>query len=156
MKNSAGLLCLLIIIVAITSCHTLNSSQTSVVKNFATTSKDVSDLPYKILYNYYTIEFKRNQLRPENYVTGNMDQDELDQLAEDVITRIERMRKDYYEGLRTAGQLKTIYELLQTYINTLERLSSDRFASDFEKRSVEMGTRMNNLVSKFNASPDKK
>ncbi|MEI9942924.1 MAG: hypothetical protein WDN26_01765 [Chitinophagaceae bacterium] len=83
------------------------------VKNFATTSKDVSDLPYKILYNYYTIEFKRNQLRPENYVTGNMDQDELDQLAEDVITRIERMRKDYYEGLRTAGQLKTIYELLQ-------------------------------------------
>lgn len=156
MKSSAGLLCLIPLIAVITSCHTLNSSQTSVVKKFAATSRDVSDLPYNILYNYYTIEFKRNQLTPENYVTGNLEQEELDQLAENVISKIEGIRKDYYEGLKTAGQVKTMYELLQTYINSLEKLSDDKYASDLEKKTAEMGNKMNTLVSKFNTSPDKK
>ena len=130
--------------------------QTSVVKKFAATSKEVSDLPYKLLYNYYSIEFKANQLDPENYVIKDTLKEGFDQLAENAILKIEGIRKDYYRNLRTAGDVKVVYELLQTYINSLEKLSDDKYSKDFEKKSIEMGNKMNGLVSRLNASPQKK
>ncbi|MBL7743893.1 MAG: hypothetical protein JNN00_10510 [Chitinophagaceae bacterium] len=135
------------------SCRTINTTQTTMVKRFAGTAKDVSDMPYKILYNYYFIKFKRKQLIPENYVTGDIGKEELDQVAENVILRIEEIRDDYYEDLKTASEIKTVYELLATYINSLEKLSSDRYAKEFEKQSAVMGTRMNGLITRLNASP---
>jgi hypothetical protein len=145
---------LLIIVAAIlTSCNTLNTAQTTVVKKFATATKQASDLPYKILYNYYSIKFKRKQLIPENYVTGDTGKEELDQLAENVITKIEEIRDGYYDDLKTANEIKTVYQLLETYISSLEKLSSDKYAKEFEKKSAEIGVTMNGLVTKLNASP---
>jgi hypothetical protein len=153
MKTYFRLLILLSALVVVSSCHTLNSAQSSVVKKFAGTAKEVSDLPYKILYNYYTIKFKRKQLIPENYVTGDNEPEQLDQLAENVISSIEEIREKYHADLKTANEVKTVYDLLQTYINSLEKLSSDKYSKDFEKTSTEMGTKMTGLVSKLNASP---
>ncbi|HLG38985.1 MAG TPA: hypothetical protein VI461_04915 [Chitinophagaceae bacterium] len=144
------------ITVFITSCRTLNTMQTSVVKKFAGTSKEITDLPYKLLYNYYSIEFKASQLDPENYVIKDSLKEGFDKLAENALLKIEKIRKDYYRNLRTASDVKTVYELLQTYINSLEKLADDKYAKDFEKKSVEMGNKMNGLVSKLNASPKKK
>lgn len=153
MKALLKLLILLFLFAALASCHTLNTAQSSVVKKFAGTAKEVSDLPYKILYNYYTIKFERRQLIPENYVTGDTEKEELDELAENVLTRIEEIRERYHEDLKTANEVKTVYELLQTYISSLEKLSDDKYANDFQKKSAEMGNKMNGLVSKLNASP---
>ena len=80
----------------------------------------------------------------------------FDKLAENAMLKIEKIRKDYYRNLRTAGDVKVVYELLQTYINSLEKLADDKYSKDFEKKSVEMGNKMNGLVSKLNTSPQKK
>jgi hypothetical protein len=138
------------------ACHSLNSIQTSVVKKFATTSKDVSDLPYKLLYEYYTVEFKANQLDPENYVIRDTLKEGFDRLAENAMSKIESIRKDYYQNLRTAGEVKASYDLLQTYITSLETLADDKYSKDFEKKSIDLGNKMNGLVSKLNSSPQKK
>jgi hypothetical protein len=153
MKYHLRIFVLLPVLAFISSCHTLNSVQSNVVKKFAGTAKEVSDLPYKILYNYYTIKFERRQLIPENYVTGDTEKEELDQLAENVISRLDYIRNEYHADLKTASEVKTVYELLQTYINSLEKLSSDKYAKDFEKVSADMGNKMTGLVTKLNASP---
>lgn len=153
MKFHSKIFFLLLLLSGMASCRTLNTMQTTVVKKFTGTAKDVSELPYKIMYNYYSVKFKRKQLIPENYVTGDTEKEELDQLAENVITRIEGMRDDYYADLKTANEIKTVYELLETYITSLEKLSAGRYSQDFEKRTAEMGNRMNGLVSRLNASP---
>lgn len=156
MKSHLITLTLILLSAAFTSCRTLNTTQTTVVKRFAVTAKQSSDLPYKIIYNYYSIKFKRRQLIPENYVTGDTEKEDLDNLAENVIARIEEIRDDYYDDLKTASEIKTVYELLETYIISLEKLSADKYAKDFEKRSAEMGAKMNGLVTKLNASPKTK
>src|SRR6185369_3821667 len=136
----------------VSSCHTLNSVQSSYVKKFAATGQEVSDLPYKIVYDYYTIKFKRKQLIPENYVTGDSSKEELDELAENVISKIEEIKKEYNDNLKTASEIKTVYDLLQTYLSSLEKLASDKYSSDFEKNSVAMGNKMNGLVTRLNES----
>jgi hypothetical protein len=156
MKPHLRLLFLIPVIGVITSCHTINTMQSTVVKKFAVTSKEVSDLPYKILFSYYSIKFKRKQLLPENYVIGDTTKEYLDSLPGEVMMTIEDMREAYYSNIRTANKIKTVYQLLETYINSLEALASDKFSRDFEKRSDEIGKKMNGLISGFNASPGKK
>jgi len=126
--------------------------ESSYVKKFATTGQEVSDLPYKIIYDYYTIKFKRRQLIPENYVTGDTSKEDLDGLAENVILKIEEIKNDYNSNLKTANEIKIVYDLLQTYLSSLEKLSSDKYSSDFEKNSVAMGNKMNGLVNQLNKS----
>lgn len=130
--------------------------QTTVVRKFAGTSKEVSDLPYKILFSYYSIKFKRKQLLPENYVIGDTTKEYLDSLPGEVMMTIEDMREAYYSNIRTANKIKTVYQLLEAYISSLEVLSSDKYSRDFEKRSDELGKRMNGLIAGFNASPGRK
>jgi hypothetical protein len=129
-------LVLIAVAVLITSCHTLSSGQTFGVKKFATTSKEVSDLPYKILCNYYSIGFKANRLDPGNYVIKDTLKEGFDQLTVNAILKIEAIRKDYYRNLRTAGDVKVVYELLQTYISSLEKFSDYKYAKDFENKSI--------------------
>ncbi len=156
MKTTTRAVCLLSLLVVIASCHTMNTTQSTVVKKFAGSAKEVSDLPYKILYSYYSIKFKRKQLLPENYLTGDTTKEYLDSLPAEVIATIDEMRDDYYTNLKVADKIKTVYQLLTTYINSLEILASDKYAKDFEKKSAEMGKKMSGLISGFNASSGKK
>lgn len=153
MKASLHLFCLLAFLVFLASCHTTNTSQVASVRRFAITGKDVSELPYKILYDYYTIKFQRKQLLPENYVTGDTERVELDELAETVISRLEEIKGEYDENLSTASEIKTVYDLLDTYFTSLEAISGDNFYKDFKKKSTDMGNKMNNLVTKLNTYP---
>jgi hypothetical protein len=130
--------------------------QSSVVKKFAASAKEVSDLPYKIMFSYYSIKFKRKQLLPENYLTWDTTKEYLDYLPTEVITKIDEMRDDYYSNLRTANKIKTVYQLLEAYINSLETLAGDKYSRDFEKKSDEIGKKMNGLIAGFNASPGRK
>jgi len=156
MKALAGVICLIALLILVPSCHTLNSAQSSSVKKFATAGKELSDLPYKIMYDYYSIKFKRKQLIPENYVTGDTARSQLDELAETVLSTMEGLKKEYDNNLRTANEVKIVYDLLQTYFNSLEKLASDKYSRDLEKTSAEMGKQMNGLVTNLNAYPGTK
>jgi DNA-binding protein Fis len=156
MKTVRRAILLIALLSIMGSCHTLNTVQTSVVKKFAGTAKEVSGLPYNVLYNYYSLKFKRRQLIPENYVTGDTEKEQLDQLAENVLSKIEEIRDEYHEDLKTANEVKTVYELLQTYITSLEKIAADKYSQDFQKKTAEMGNTMNGLVKKLNASPGTK
>jgi len=156
MKALAGVICVIALLILFASCHTLNSAQSSTVKKFATTGKELSDLPYKIMYDYYSIKFKRKQLIPENYVTGDTARTQLDELAETVLATMEDLKKEYDNNLRTANEVKIVYDLLQTYFNSLESLANDKYSRDLEKTSAEMGKHMNGLVSNLNAYPGTK
>jgi hypothetical protein len=156
MKALSGIIFLIPLLPILVSCHTLNTAQSSYVKKFAGTAQEVSDLPYRIMYDYYSIKFKRKQLLPENYVTGDTAKSELDEAAENVILRIEGIKKDYNDNLQTANEIKIVYDLLQTYLKSLEKLASDKYSKDFEKKSSEMGNKMNSLVTNLNASPGTK
>src|SRR5438045_6938541 len=114
MKALAGEICLIALLILFASCHTLNTAQSASVRKFATTGKELSDLPYKIMYDYYSIKFKRKQLIPENYVTGDTARSQLDELAEIVLSTMEGMKKEYDNNLRTANQVKIVYDLRQT------------------------------------------
>jgi len=153
MKALAAVICLITLLTLLPSCHTLNTAQSSAVKKFATTGKDLSDLPYKIMYDYYSIKFKRKQLIPENYVTGDTARSQLDGLAETVLSTMEDLKKEYDNNLRTANEVKIVYDLLQTYFNSLQSLASDKYSKDMEKTSAEMGKHMNGLVANLNAYP---
>ena len=156
MKALAGEICLIALLILFASCHTLNTAQSASVRKFATTGKELSDLPYKIMYDYYSIKFKRKQLIPENYVTGDTARSQLDELAETVLSTMQGMKKEYDNNLRTANQVKIVYDLLQTYFNSLEKLASDKYSRDLEKTSAEMGKQMNGLVTNLNAYPGTK
>lgn len=153
MKVFFGEFCLLVLLAAFASCHSMKSSESGSVKQFAVTAKEVSDLPYKILYDYYTIKFKRKQLLPENYVTGDTERTQLDEMAEDVIARLEEIKGEYDDNLTTASEIKTTYDLLQTYLASLEALAGDDFNKDFRQKSLDMGNKMNNLITKLNSTP---
>jgi len=140
----------------IASCHTINSTQSTVVKKFAGSAKEVSDLPYKIMFSYYSIKFKRKQLLPENYTTWDTTKEYLDQLPAEAVAKIDEMRDDYYSNLRTANKIKTVYQLLEAYITSLETLAADKYTKDLEKKSDEMGKKMTGLISGFNAAPGRK
>lgn len=109
-------------------------------------------MPYKIVYDYYTIRFKRKQLLPENYVTGDTEKTQLDEVAEDVISKLEELKGQYDEDLTTASEIKNVYDLLQTYLTSLEALSGEDFNKDFRQKSADMGNKMNNLITKLNSS----
>ena len=143
---------LLTLVATFASCHSVKTTETTSVRQFAGTAKEISDLPYKILYDYYTIKFKRKQLLPENYVTGDTERTQLDDLAENVIVKLEEIKGEYDESLSTANEIKTIYDLLQTYLSSLDALSADDFNKDFKKKSADMGNKMNNLITKINTS----
>src|SRR5215831_3296822 len=66
------------------------------------------------------------------------------------------MRDDYYANIKTANKIKTVYELLETYISSLETLASDKYSTDLEKRSDEIGKKMTGLIATFNSSPGRK
>lgn len=134
------------------SCHSVKRTQSVSVKQFATTAKEVSDLPYKIVYDYYTIKFKRKQLLPENYLTGDTEKTQLDQVAEDVISKLEEIKGEYDENLTTASEIKNVYDLLQTYLISLEALAGDDLNKNFKQKSLDMGNKMNNLITKLNTS----
>jgi hypothetical protein len=93
---------------------------------------------------------------PENYIIGDTTKEYLDLLASEVMMKIEDMRDAYYSDIRTATKIKTVYQLLENYILSLEVLASDKYSRDFERRSDEIGKRMNGLVSVFNSSPGRK
>ncbi|MFI5187066.1 MAG: hypothetical protein ACHQF0_10100 [Chitinophagales bacterium] len=143
---------LLSLLAVTASCHSVKTIQSVSVKQFATTAKEVSDLPYKIVYDYYTIKFKRKQLLPENYVTGDTETTQLDEVAEDVISKLEEIKGEYDENLTTASEIKNVYDLLQTYLTSLETLAGDDFNKDFKQKSADMGNKMNNLITKLNSS----
>lgn len=155
MTRTGSIVSFLLLAVSLGSCRTLTSTQTSVVRKFAATSKEVTPLPFTVMVNYYETEFKANQLDPENYVIHEAGKQDFDQLAENAMQKIEGIRQEYYSRLRTAGEIKSVYDLLQTYILSLEKLADDHFARDFEKKSVELGTRMNGLVSKLSSGPQR-
>lgn len=138
------------------SCHTLTNTQASVVRKFATASKEATGLPFTAMANFYEVEFKANQLDPENYVIHDSGKEDYDELAENAMQKIEGIRKDYYDRLRTANEVKLTYDLLQAYVSSLEKLADDRFSRDFEKKSTELGNRMNGLVTRINGGPQKK
>jgi hypothetical protein len=93
---------------------------------------------------------------PENYITGDTTKEELDMLSEKVIAKMEKMKNEYYEDLMTADNVKKIYQLLATYLNSLETLASDKYSKEIEKKSAELGKKMNGMIAGFNASPGNK
>lgn len=148
---------LLILLTAIlSSCHTLNSTQTTVIKKFAASAKGISDLPYRIMYDYYSIEFKRKQLMPEIYLPKDSTIQKIDSLPQKVMSELDEIKNEYEEDLKTAGTIKLTYDLLETYIMSLEKLSQETYTKDFEKKSAEIGAKMNGLVTSFNQSPGEK
>ncbi len=147
---------IIILAITLTSCHTLNKAQTSVVKSFAGNAKDVSDLPYRILVNYCDIRFKVKQLLPENYQPEERTEAGYNNLPDFVLSNLDQIKDQYMEGLGDAEDVKTAYQLLQIYIASLERLATDKYAGDFEKKAAEMGTHMNDFVRKLNDNPKTK
>lgn len=129
----------------------INKSQVSTVKHFASVSKEITELPSALMYNYYTIEFKRKQLSPEIYVSGDT-KEELDDFAERVISRFDGIKEEYYTDLKTADQIETAYNILQTYINSLDKLAAEKYSDDFETKSLTLGNKMNGLISAYNTS----
>src|SRR5258705_6623235 len=153
MQTPAKGFLLIALLVVVTSCHTLNKAQTTVVKSFAGNAKEVSDLPYRILNNYCEIRFRVKQLFPEYYQPEERTPEGFDRLPDFVLLNLDNIRAQYDEGLGEAEVVRTAYQLLQVYISSLEKLATDKYSGDFEKKAAEMGSRMNEFVKKLNDNP---
>src|SRR5689334_23025121 len=113
------------------SCRTLNRAQTGVVKSFASNAKEVSDMPYRILVNYCEIRFRVKQLIPENYQPEERTSEGYDKLPEFVLSNLDQIKNQYMTSLGEAEDVKTAYQLLLVYINSLERLATDKYSGEF-------------------------
>lgn len=136
---------ILLITISCCGCSTLTKTQIKAVNYFAQTSRDFSQYPSKILTGLAEIRAERGIFYANSLDNPKLHIQELDSIYS--------FKKENYAASQKAD---ITFKIMDKYAQSLLLLSSGKYVENFQAQSLNFGTDLDSLSTKYNSLGDVK